>query len=78
MVDDVILKYAINIIKSNNITYTEFTQYYQPNYNIVNNIWKSYRFLNRLPFNLDPILNIFKFLFQLYLGCIYQFFQIFT
>ena len=61
MIDDAILKYAINIIKSSNITYTEFTKYYQPNYSIVNNIWKSYRFFNKLPFNMDPIFKFFKF-----------------
>ena len=61
MVENYLLKHAVNIIRSNNITYTEFTPFYQPNYQIVNNIWKSYRFLNKFPLQLNSILKFFKF-----------------
>ena len=52
---------AREIIKNNNITYTEFTQYYQPDYKIINNFWKSYRFLKKIPFNNNSFLKFFQF-----------------
>tara|TARA_Y100000389_G_C17467788_1_gene527293 strand:- start:1542 stop:1883 length:342 start_codon:yes stop_codon:yes gene_type:complete len=61
MISEDIIKIALNIIKKNNITYSEFTNHYEPNYNVINNIWKKYKIKNSSPVSKTSFIKFFQF-----------------
>ena len=67
-IPELIIKKAFSIINRGNISYLEYISYEQPNYQIILNLWKEYRFLGPKynPFLKEnrQIEEIFKFHLQ--------------
>lgn len=64
MIHDVVYQKAFDILKNKNITYSQYTPFYQPDYNHILKLWKNYRFLNKKHFSIEDdyvLKNLFSF-----------------